>query len=79
MRDALGVQYTSCAARLLAWLVFLPPLNWIGNMQTHVSGAQLKQILQEQGGEPISVGLIVRGPRQSSSPLAIPSGLGGSK
>lgn len=73
------VVYTSRTARFLAWLVFCPPFNWIGRMQSHVTDAQMKQIFEEYGAEPISVGLIVRGPQQSQLPLAIPSDLGGSK
>lgn len=73
------IQYTSVWARLLDWLVFLPPFEWIGNMQSRVSSAVLKQVLEEYDAQPISVALIVRGRRQSSSPTAIPSGFDASK
>ena len=32
-------KYTSMWSRMLAWLVFMPPFNWIGNMQTLSSAA----------------------------------------
>lgn len=72
-------KYTSMWSRMLAWLVFMPPFNWIGNMQTHVAEAQLKQAFGECGAQSISLALIVRGPQQSSLPSAIPSDLGASK
>lgn len=65
--DANGVRYTSIWSRMLAWVVFLPPFNWVGNMQTQVSSAQLKQIFNEYDAEPISVGLILRGPQAPQS------------
>ena len=73
------VVFTSRSARVLAWLIFRPPFNWIGNMQTHVSNEQLKQIFGEYDAQPISLALIVRGRQQSQLPLAIPSTLGESK
>ena len=73
------IQYTSVWARLLDWLVFLPPFEWIGNMQSRVSSAVLKQVLEEYDAQPISVALILRGPQQSQLPIAIPSDLGASK
>jgi hypothetical protein len=72
-------KYASRAARFLAWLVYLPPFSWIGNMQTHVSNEQLKQIFGEFDAQPISLALIVQGRPQSQLPLAIPSDLGESK
>lgn len=71
--------YTSRTARLLAWLVFRPPFNWIGNMQTHIANEQLKQAVGEFDAQPISLALIVRGRQQSRLPLATPSALGASK
>ena len=73
------IKYTSLSARFLAWLVFCPPLNWIGNMQTHVSSEQLKQIFDEYDAQPISVVTIVRGAKVSPFWPAIPLGLDGSK
>ena len=72
-------KYTSIWSRMLARLVFMPPFNWVGNMQTHVADAQLKQAFGECGAQPISLALIVRGPQQNPLPLAIPSDLGASK
>lgn len=73
------ILYTSRSARFLAWLVFCPPFNWIGNMQTHVSIGQIKQIFGEYDAQPISIGLIVRGPKPSPWHSAIPSVPGESK
>jgi len=73
------IQYTSRTARFLAWLVFCPPFNWIGNMQSRVSTAQLKQIFEEYDAQPISVSLIFRGPQISPLWIATPSDLDGSK
>ena len=67
------IVYTSCAARWLAWLVYVPPFNWISNMQHRVSSAQMKQIFGEYDAQPISLALIVRERQQSPLPLAIPS------
>ena len=65
------VQYASRTARFLAWLVFCPPFNWIGNMQSEVTTAQMKQIFGEYDAQPISVGLILRGPQASQSSSSI--------
>ena len=66
------IKYSSLTARMLAKLVFCPPLNWIGSMQTHVANEQLKQIFGEYDAQPISLALIVRGRPQSRLPRAIP-------
>lgn len=68
-----SIRYASIWARLLDWLVFLPPFEWIGAMQSRISQAVLMQALEEHGAQPISVSLIVRGPQQNSLPLATPS------
>lgn len=73
------IQYASVWARILAWLVYVPPFGWIGNMQSRVSGAVLKQVCDEYDAKPISVALIVRAPQRNLSPIAIPSGPDGSK
>lgn len=73
------IKYTSFWARLLAWLVFVPPFDWIGRMQTHLSDAQIKLIFKEYGAQPISVGLILKGQKPSEWPHSIASTLGESK
>ena len=72
-------MYTSRTARFLAWLVFCPPFNWIGNMQTHVSSAQLKQIFGEFDAQPISTATVFRGPPVSPLWPATPLDLDGLK
>lgn len=77
--DPHGIRYASRTARVLAWLVYLPPFNWIAQMQSNVSTEGLKQIFGEYDAQPITLSLIVRGRPQSSLPLAIPSDLPESK
>jgi hypothetical protein len=77
--DPNGIRYASRTARVLAWLVYLPPFNWIAQMQSNVATEGLKQIFGEYDAQPITLSLIARGRPQSSLPLAIPSGLDESK
>lgn len=71
--DSHGIRFASRTARVLAWLVYMPPFNWIAQMQSNVSTGGLKQIFGEYDAQPISVGLILRGPKPSPSRFAIPS------
>lgn len=72
-------QFSSPAARLLAWLIFLPPLRWVGELQRNFTDMQLRQIFKECGAEPISVAVILRGPQSSSSCWPIHEPRGGLK
>jgi hypothetical protein len=73
------IQYASRTARLFAWVLRCRPLRHIGRWQDNATCGQLKQIFGEFDAQPISVGMILRGPKSSALPRSTSAGRGESK